>query len=219
MTPGLIDALLEGAEVLDSRRRQGSYFTPPALAAALADATIVGATGTVLDPACGGGALLLAALERRRALGAAAQTALAGLMGFDIDPAAVEVARLRLHARADMLGPAVAAPLDDPSWRHVDTLALPAESVAVDVVLANPPFGNAIRDDTGRDADEKARFQRDYPEASTGAYDRAGLFVEWSVRASREAVGLIVPRALLPVVVSALAQASVWPRAPGLASL
>jgi thiamine pyrophosphokinase len=30
---------------------------------------------------------------------------------------------------------------------------------------------------------------------------------------------LIVPRALLPVVVSALAQASVWPRAPGLASL
>lgn len=55
-----------------SRRERGAYYTPDALAAALAGWAIRSRTDVVIDPAAGRGSLLTAAVTRLRALGARA---------------------------------------------------------------------------------------------------------------------------------------------------
>lgn len=194
-----IDALLEGRGGADDRRGRGAFYTPASLARALSERVLHDATSTpsIRDPACGGGALLLAAYDTLLARGARPEVVLQALSGWDIDPGAVEVARLRVHERAGQLERALLAPVDDPAWRCVDTLSVRPEDAPVDVVLANPPFGNAIRSTTSRSDADRERFAALYPEAATGAYDRAGLFVEWSARSASRAVGIVVPRALL----------------------
>lgn len=193
-----IDALLDDrAGDTAARRRRGAFFTPAGLARDLADRLPLEEARRVIDPACGSGALLVAAYDAMVAAGRAPGDALAALAGRDIHAGAVEAARLRLHARAGRLADALLAPLDDSAWQVGDTLAVLPESDAADVVIANPPFGNAIRSATARTDDERDRYAALYPEAATGAYDRAGLFVEWSVRAARRAAGIVVPRALL----------------------
>ena len=194
-----------------SRRARGVFHTPPSLARALATATFsdaaLGAPRPIprmLDPTCGAGALLLAAFEALARRGAEPQAILPCLHGWDLDPVAVEVCRLRLYERAGALSQALALPWPGASgpFRVGDTLAqvpevLAASDDAPELILANPPFGNAIGRDTARADEERARFREAYPVAATGAYDRASLFVEWAVRATTGPVGLIVPRALL----------------------
>jgi hypothetical protein len=87
----------------------------PALARALDGAT-------VLDPACGAGALLAAADGLARAVGARL-----ALRGIEVAPLAAAAARARL----DLLGA-------DAAIRRADALA--ARWPAADLVLANPPF-------------------------------------------------------------------------------
>jgi hypothetical protein len=194
-----------------SRRVLGVFHTPPALATALAGATLPlaparsdGAPPRVLDPACGAGALLTAAFDELVGRGGSPGAILATLAGWDLDPVAVEVCRLRLHARAGASGAALALPWPGATgaFRVGDTLrcvpeALIAAGESPHVILANPPFGNAIGQATAREADEQHRYRAAYPIAATGAYDRAGLFVEWAVRATTGPVGILVPRALL----------------------
>lgn len=103
-----------------------AYYTPPALAAAVASAMPTDLSGTVLDPTVGGGALLAAVHER---FGERVE-----MLGIDVDPSAID--RLRLEqplwklSAADVLhsrsrGSAVA-------WREAKT--------RLDAVVLNPPF-------------------------------------------------------------------------------
>jgi len=103
-----------------------AYYTPPALAAAVAFAMPEDLNGTVLDPTVGGGALLAAVNER---FGGRVD-----MLGIDVDPAAVD--RLRREqplwrlSTADVLhgrsrGSAVA-------WRKAKK--------HLDAVVLNPPF-------------------------------------------------------------------------------
>lgn len=97
------------------------YATPPGIAAdvgyiALAKGDL--ADGKVLDLGCGNGILAIAAAL----LGAAP------VLGIDVDPAAVEVARR--NARAAGV---------DVSWRVADVGSV---REAVRTVLMNPPFGS-----------------------------------------------------------------------------
>lgn len=90
------------------RARQGSFFTPPALATLLLQrATEAGTdwrTCRVLDPACGGGAILLPAL--RRLLAVLSDTApdivlaevATRVRGIDIDPMAAWLAQVMCDA-------------------------------------------------------------------------------------------------------------------------
>jgi SAM-dependent methyltransferase len=98
------------------RRRLGAFATPPGLAEALVDrAWPVGSppgagdpdrgrSRGVVDPACGTGALLTAALVRLVGEGVPAQAALARLYGVDLDGTAVDLARAALVAQARRLG-------------------------------------------------------------------------------------------------------------------
>ncbi|MQY25701.1 Eco57I restriction-modification methylase domain-containing protein [Nocardia aurantia] len=118
---------LDGAGV---RKRHGRHYTPDRLARFLADRLLThlvpGETLRILDPACGDGELLLA-------LGDAVAQRFPGLpvraAGYDLDPAAVRVARER------------AAKLDV-TWQVGDFLYA-AEKLAdeqFDVVITNPPY-------------------------------------------------------------------------------
>jgi hypothetical protein len=146
-----IDALLAG-------RRDG------ALAAALDGAL-------VLDPACGGGALLSAADALARGVGARLV-----LRGLDVSPLAAEAARARLEllgARAEV--------------RCAD--ALGARWLPADLVLANPPF---LRHEA-LGAVAKARATR-----ASGLSRQADLSAHFAAVALRRApvAALVWPRAL-----------------------
>ncbi len=194
-------ALLEGicARALGGAR--GAVFTPPAEARILAafglahaaarrggppaseavalllggtaDARLAGALEgvRVLDPACGGGALLAAAERLARAAGATLR-----LAGLDVAPLAVRAARERLAllgAEADV--------------RRGDGLA--ARWPGVDLVLANPPF---LRHEA-LPAAQKAAAAR-----ASGLSRQANLSAHFVAVAIRRApvAALVWPRAL-----------------------
>ncbi len=108
--PGGRVGLVSGGNA--ERRRRGSFATPPHLAAVLARHALPGRPpdavhGAVVDPACGTGALLVAAFDRLVALGDDPVQALGRLHGVDADPVAVALCRARLVAWARRLDPGI----------------------------------------------------------------------------------------------------------------
>lgn len=92
------------------QKRSGSFYTSPALARHITARALEGhRPGPILDPACGGGAFLLAALEPIAALEPDIPPSqwLAGrLYGLDLNPQAVILTRLALLRRlAELVGP------------------------------------------------------------------------------------------------------------------
>ncbi|WP_228813953.1 Eco57I restriction-modification methylase domain-containing protein [Nocardia flavorosea] len=115
------------------RKRHGRHYTPSALAEFLAGrvaARVVAPQSglRVLDPACGGGELLFAiqAALAERLPGVPVE-----LVGYDLDPEGLQVAR----ERAARAGIAV-------DWRQADFLAGCAalRARSFHVVIANPPY-------------------------------------------------------------------------------
>jgi hypothetical protein len=125
----------------------------------------------VLDPACGGGALLSAAERVARRAGARIR-----LLGLEVAPLAARAASLRLG----LLGA-------DASVRAVDALARPWPSC--DVVLMNPPF---LRHEAMPPA------WKDRAVARSGLSRQADLSAHLVRLALRHApvAGLVLPRAL-----------------------
>lgn len=125
----------------------------------------------VLDPACGGGALLLAAERLARRCGARLS-----LRGIDLAPLAVRACQARLA----LLG-------CEPEIRLGDALALSWPEA--DLVLTNPPF---LRHETLTPI-EKAAARR-----ATGLPARADLSAHFAVLALRRSpvVAMVWPRAL-----------------------
>lgn len=83
------------------RKHGGVHYTPEDVVAHLVDATLgealaQGEVRSVLDPACGGGAFLLAALRRLVATGVPGRVALSRMAGVDVDVEAVDVTRMAL---------------------------------------------------------------------------------------------------------------------------
>lgn len=116
LEPAMVSDVYEQAMLDDAQRRnQGSYYTPPALARAMLDSlpfeTIPPEDRYILDPACGSGTLLLASVSRLQGLEPSSIDARAShqyvvnhLRGIDIDPFAVEIAKLTLLMTALPIG-------------------------------------------------------------------------------------------------------------------
>ena len=185
------EALLTPAD----RKARGAHYTPPALADRLVALTLPPSAGRVLDPACGGGAFLLAALR----------AGVPEVVGIDVDPLACEVARAatalfrggrpaEVH-EADFLllapDPGAGTPRSGASSivLAADSVVPATESTArtgsFDAVVGNPPFASPLR--TGGAGE-------------LGAYtDLAGRFLVRSLEVVRPGgrVGLIQPQSVL----------------------
>ncbi len=122
-----MSAAFEARLTRSQRRRGGVFNTPWSVAVDLA--RTIDEPGLVCDPSCGTGTLLLAAAERLVELGLTRAEAAALLVGVDVDPAAVAVARSSLRAWSG-----------DDHARFVVGDALALALTEVDHVIANPPF-------------------------------------------------------------------------------
>jgi predicted RNA methylase len=125
----VLAARYEAAIPEQRRAALGKFYTPPALARACCRWAITRDDGDpprVLDPAAGGGAFVVAALDRLAALGADPATARQAVTAVDVDGDALAVARERAG---------------DVGTREADFLALdPDDTGQFDAVVGNPPY-------------------------------------------------------------------------------
>jgi len=104
--------------------QKGQYFTPRPLVELMADLANIGARDRVLDPTCGSGGFLIAAMDRG-----------ADVEGVDVDPDLVTLARLNLALRGG----------NPRAIQQQELFGSPVEG-RYDAILANPPFSVSITD-------------------------------------------------------------------------
>jgi len=156
------------------RAAHGIFYTPPDLLEHLLvmaeEAGVVWSDCRTLDPACGGGAFLVAVALRMQAALEGIDPAFilqrigAKLRGFDIDPfgAWLAQAQLELALQGLIVQAGRVAP---PIVETRDSLALSSQEIGVyDLVIGNPPYGRV-----SLDAERRASFHR-------GIYGHANLY-------------------------------------------
>jgi hypothetical protein len=172
-------ATLEAATDSGRRRAQGLHVTPPWLAEHLAGLALPAASpdATVCDPACGGGAFLLAAAERLAAGGLSrAEVARERLWGADIDPVGLAAAEAALALWAGEAPPAGRLVVGDPLVAGAGLWPdAPAGGFAA--VVGNPPFQSQLGRATARSAGDQRRLRTRYGTAVRAYTDTAWLFL------------------------------------------
>ncbi len=168
--PGELGDLLEAASDRSRRRRHGIHHTPAAVADGLVERALQGrADGTVGDPACGGGALLLAAGRALVRAGLAPAAAGERLFGADLDPVAVATTEVSLLLWSGVRPAAgrlvVADALLERPWPSVD------------VVVGNPPFLSPLGTATARPTAATEQLRDRYGPAVQAYTDAAALFL------------------------------------------
>jgi hypothetical protein len=171
--------VLEEATSAEQRRTNGLHVTPPWLADELVGRALDDLSGTLslCDPACGGGAFLLAGARALHAQGVDRTTIVRDLLwGADVDPVGLATAEAAL---------ALWAGEPPPSGRLVVGDALtagaglwpdrPAGGFAA--VVGNPPFLNQLGRATTRTADEAEQLRARFGPAVQPYTDAAWLFL------------------------------------------
>jgi predicted RNA methylase len=182
--PDLLGTLHEQLLPGGTRRGRGAYYTPPAVADRLVAWALAGLDDPVVcDPACGGGAFLLAA----------ARAGARRLVGIDIDPLAAAVTEAAL------------ALLGVPAEVRTGDALLDGWPAEPDVVVGNPPFLSQLARDTARSRDRAAAL------GAKGYVDDAVLFLLASARRARRRVALLQPESTLGVASAAPARAELDP--------
>lgn len=169
--PDELGALLEAELDAARRRTLGAHYTPRDMADGLAARALAWrAAPAVGDPACGGGALLLAAARHLAATGEAPASIVARLWGADIDPLAVATAEAALTLWAGTSPPGGHFVVAD---ALVDALPWPP----LDVVVGNPPFLSQLADRTVRPGERDEALRRRFGSAVRAYTDAASLFL------------------------------------------
>lgn len=195
--PRELGALHERLASPDDRSRRGAWYTPDRLAADLVARALpddaAARLGPVVDPACGGGAFLLAAAERLLALGWSPGAAVAHLQGRDVDPLAAAVSEAALWWWASRRGA--------PTLPHIevgDTL-VDGDDRGAGTIVGNPPFLSQLRSSTTIDGDRRRALRERMGDAVRPYTDPAWLFalraVDDVVPGGR--VALVQPRSFL----------------------
>ena len=180
---GLVGAALERATDAGRRRAHGLHVTPSWLAGDLvglalpAPGAAPAGRAAVCDPACGGGAFLVAAARLLHERGVDRRRIVRDLVwGADIDPVGVAAAEAALALWAGEVPPpgrlVVADALREgpAAWP-----GRPAGGFAA--VVGNPPFQNQLGRATARSDDDRRRLRARYGEAVRAYTDTAWLFL------------------------------------------
>lgn len=210
-----VEALGRAHELVGSasaaRKAKGAFYTPAPVVRGLVDAVLsrLDDAPSVLDPACGAGAFLLAAL-RRLSLRERPGQVLPRLHGVDLDARAVGLARAALVVEAARLDPGVGLGAPGPRLQVGDALvepggpserpldlrgafAGPLAAGGFDAVVGNPPylsFGGRER----ADAPDALRAWLEARYAPSGWRSAHAFFVARAVRElARRCVGLVLP--------------------------
>lgn len=171
-------------------RAAGAHYTDPMLARALVDVAapadwLAAAPRRVWDPACGGGAFLLAAADALIAAGHRPEVIVTELLhGTDLDPGAIAVTRAALSWWSRRHG-ADAVPRDHllEADALLDGSDATRASERVDLVVGNPPFQSQMTGPTRRDRDELAALRSQLGDVVAPYTDTAALFLVVGVRA------------------------------------
>ena len=168
------------------RAKRGIFYTPPALAKRLIENAsnegIEWKTAQVIDPACGGGILLVIAAQKIiDALGDADPAMIARnlktrLEGWEIGPFSSWLSSFFIEAAA-MPITAKVGKLIGANIKTMDSLTCPEDYFArFDLIIGNPPFGR-MRLDT----EVRARYSR----SLYGHANLYGIFTELAVRLAK----------------------------------
>jgi N-6 DNA methylase len=181
-------AVLEAVTPPTRRRATGLHVTPSWLADQVVGMALDGldrsdgpaVTGgpTVCDPACGGGAFLLAVARALEARGVDRPTVVREhLWGADVDPVGLAAAEAALAVWAGEAPPPGRLVQGDTLTRPAAGLwpDLPAEGFAA--VVGNPPFLNQLESATVRSSRLTERLRRRFGEAVQPYTDTAWLFL------------------------------------------
>ena len=169
--PEELGELLEHATRGRQRRRLGAHFTPRALARELVARALDGhGRPEVGDPACGGGAVLLAAARHLASRGQRPADVVRRLWGCDVDPLAVATTEAALTLWAG------AAP-EAHRFEVRDSLVEAVPWPALDVVVGNPPFLTPRATATGRSSDRTRVLRQRFGDAVGPYTDAAALFL------------------------------------------
>ncbi len=197
----MLDSLLETISVPTARARKGQFFTPRHVVEACVRMTRPRQGEWVLDPCCGSGGFLVQAWHHMVQAGGAPGSALDGLLGFDLDPRAIRVAKVlmlattgrsaRLRLADALLGADTGrevSPQDSQApasiHEYLDSCNGPPGG-RVDVILTNPPFAGELRDRRILDAFQNGRGRK--------KVERDVLFLE-------KCVGLLRPGGRIAIV-------------------
>jgi len=185
---------LIGAPKVSEKSRGGTHFTPPTLARSVVERTlqVLGDLSkrdelTLCDPACGSGAFLH---ESLRALRRAGFQGRLRLIGFDISPAALAMARFAVSCSLRDWAPDGGVELNLRVGDSLGELGMPA----ADVIVMNPPFiGFAAQ------TPEQRQQLADALGASAGRGDYSMAFVQRALQALKPggALGTLFPASLL----------------------
>lgn len=173
-----LDALLTVAE-----RNRGAHFTPAPVADRLAHLALPEVDRrrppTVCDPACGAGAVLLAAGRRLEAAGLPVRAVARDLLwGADLDPLSAAVTAASLALWSGGCAPAAGHVVGgDPLHRgHEAWSGLPPGGFGA--VVGNPPFQGQLARATVRDRDATTRLRERFGRPAVAPYvDTAALFL------------------------------------------
>ena len=176
----------------------GAYYTPPALADRLVmladEAGLDWRSARVLDPAAGGGALLLrCALKMRDAMRdvepAIALAQLGNrLLGLEVDPYAASVAQCSLEILLADLAAESGHPV--PKIVHArDTLIEPPEA-KFDLVIGNPPYGRVALTPAQR---------KEFARSLYGHANLYGVFTDIAIRWAKKGglIAYLTPASML----------------------
>ena len=119
---------------LDQDKLRGGYYTSARVAEWLCAWAIQDADDNVLEPSCGDGAFLEAAIHRLKALGASADKITTNLMGVEIIEAEAKRACDRLEVLLGKAAQTVVQNTDFFGWWQG------TEQPTYDVIIGNPPF-------------------------------------------------------------------------------